>query len=155
MTFWDKVKKDVQKGFKEGIAFMKEGANVVMEKAEALTDEGKKRLKIFDLQTKVQKEIGDLGGRVYDLSDKKKNPMLDKKVNAIVSRLKKLELQIKTLESAPTPKTKKKISKRTTAKSTTSKRTAVKRTTAKRTATKRTTAKKVAARNPGKKVPKK
>ncbi len=113
MTFWEKVKKDVQKGFKEGVAFMKEGATVVMEKAEELTDEGKKRLRIFDLQTKVQKEIGDLGGRVYDLSAKVKNPMLDKKVKAIVSRVKKLELQIKKLESTSKPKAKKTAGKKT------------------------------------------
>ena len=99
MSFWDKVKKDIQKGFKEGMAFVKEGATVVMEKAEELTEEGKKRYNIFELKTKVQKEITELGGKVYDLSSKRKNPLLDSKVKANISRIKKLELKINRLEA--------------------------------------------------------
>lgn len=98
MSFWDNVKKDIQKGFKEGMAFVKEGATVVMEKAEELTEEGKKRYKIFELKTKVQKEITELGGKVYDLSSKRKNPLLDSKVKANISRIRKLELKIDKLE---------------------------------------------------------
>jgi hypothetical protein len=98
MSFWNNVKKDIQKGFKEGMAFVKEGATVVMEKAEELTEEGKKRYNIFELKTKVQKEITELGGKVYDLSSKRKNPLLDSKVKANISRIKKLELKINRLE---------------------------------------------------------
>lgn len=98
MNFWEKVKKDLQKGLKEGAHLLKEKAVVVKEKAEELAEEGKKRYKIFDLQTKVQREITELGGRVYDISSKLKNPMLDKKVKSIIARIKKLETQVTKLE---------------------------------------------------------
>lgn len=95
---WQKLKKDMQKGIKEGIEVVKEGAIFVKKKAGELTEEGKRQYKIFELKTKVQKEIAELGGKVYDLSSKIKNPMLDKKVKAIVARVKKLEAQIIKLE---------------------------------------------------------
>jgi hypothetical protein len=91
MSFWEKIKKDLQRGVKEGITAVKERATVVKEKMEKLSEEGKRQYRIFALKSKVQKEIADLGGRVYDLSSKIKNPLLDRKVKAIVSRIKKLE----------------------------------------------------------------
>jgi hypothetical protein len=98
MDFWEKVKKDIQKGIKEGIGIVSEGVTVVKAKADELTEEGKRRLKLFELQTKVQKETAELGGKVYDLSSKLKNPMLDSRVKAVVSRIRKLETQMTKLE---------------------------------------------------------
>jgi hypothetical protein len=98
MDFWEDVKKDLQKGLKEGLDFLKEGAAVVKVKAEELTDEGKKRYKIYELKAKVQSKIEDLGGRVYDLDSKKKSPMQDKKVKAIISCIKRLEARIAKME---------------------------------------------------------
>jgi hypothetical protein len=91
MGFWDKVKGDVQKGLREGMAAIKE-------KAGELTDEGKRRYGLFELKSKVHKEMAELGGRVY--GSKSKNPMLDVRVKASVSRLKKLEARIRKLEGA-------------------------------------------------------
>lgn len=99
MDFYQKIKKDLQKGIKEGIAVVKEGAAVVREKVEELTEEGKKQYNIFLLKTKVQKEIAELGGRVYGMSEKLKNPMVDRKVKALIARIKKLEAQVTRLES--------------------------------------------------------
>ena len=98
MNFWEKVKEDLQKGLEEGITVVKKGVAVVKAKAEELTEEGKKQYKIFALKAKVRDEIADLGGRVYDLSSKVKNPMLDRKVKTIVAQIKKLETQITKLE---------------------------------------------------------
>lgn len=98
MDFWEKIKSDIQKGIREGFGIVREGVTVARTKAGELTEEGKRRLKIFELNTKVQKEISELGGRVYDLSGKLTNPMLDKKVKALVARVKKLEAQITRLE---------------------------------------------------------
>ncbi len=114
MNFWEKVKKDLQKGIKEGITFVKEGATVVKEKAEELTEEAKRQYKTFDLKTKVQKEIAELGGKVYDLSAKVKNPMLDSKVKATVARIKKLEALITRLEGKAKPQAKKTATKKGT-----------------------------------------
>jgi hypothetical protein len=98
MDFWQKIKNDIQKGIREGVGIVREGVTVAKAKAEELTEEGKRRLKIFELKTKVQREISELGGRVYAVSDKLKNPMLDKKAKAVIARIRKLEAQIAKLE---------------------------------------------------------
>jgi len=98
MNFWTKIRDDLQKGVGEGIAMVKEGASVVKKKAEELTGDGKRRYQLYELKTKVHKEISELGGTVYELSEKVKNPMLNKKVKAIKAGIKKLEMQIQKLE---------------------------------------------------------
>jgi hypothetical protein len=116
MNFWDKVKNDLQKGVEEGIAIVREGASVVWKKTEELTDEGKRRYRIFDLKTRVQKEISELGGRVYELSGKATNPMRDSKVKAVQSRIKKLEAEILKLEGKPVSAGEKPRARKTTRK---------------------------------------
>src|ERR1700687_5124315 len=92
MNFWVKIKDDLQKGVGEGIAMMKEGASLVKQKAEEVTEEGKRRYQLYELKTTVHKEISELGGMVYELSAKLKNPMINSKVKAIKARINKLEL---------------------------------------------------------------
>jgi hypothetical protein len=118
MNFWTKVKGDLQKGVDEGIAFVKEGAAVVLKKAEELTEEGKKRYMVYELKSKVQKEIAELGGQVYDLSSKMKNPLLDGKVKDIMVRLKRLEDQIIKIEGKQAPAKKRPVKKTTAKKAT-------------------------------------
>jgi hypothetical protein len=98
MDFWEKIKSDIQKGIKDGIGIVKEGAIVVKTKAEELTEEGKKRLKVFELKTKVQRDLSELGGKVYALSAKGKNPLFDSKVKAVITRVNKAEARIAKLE---------------------------------------------------------
>jgi len=112
MDLWKKVKEDLQKGIEEGITYVREGASVVMKKAEELTEEGKRRYKLYDLKTKVQHEITELGGRVYELSSKVRNPILDSKVKAIKARIKKLEAEIMILEGTPKVRPRKKVAKK-------------------------------------------
>jgi hypothetical protein len=112
MGFWDEVKKDFQRSLKEGVHLLKEKATVVKEKAEELTEEGKKRYKIFDIQMRIQKEVGELGGRVYDLSSKSGNPLLDKKIKTLIARINKLEIQVTKLKGKKKIKPKKLIRRR-------------------------------------------
>jgi hypothetical protein len=112
MDFWDKIKVDIQKGIREGVGLVKEGVSVVRDAAEELTEEGKKKLRIFELKTKVQKEISELGGRVYDLRTKTKNPMSDSKVKAILSRIEKIEAQIDKFDSQSKGRPKKTATKK-------------------------------------------
>ncbi len=98
MTFWDKVKKDVSKGVKEGMAAMKEGAEYVKVKAGELTDEGKRRMELFELKSKVQRDFEALGGQVYHLHTQKKQPMTDAKVKTVLNRIRKFESKIARLE---------------------------------------------------------
>ena len=98
MSFWKEVRADLEEGVKEGIEVIKEGATFVKEKTEELTEEGKKRLKLFELKAKVRKEMTELGGQVYDLKFRVKNPLGDSKVKVVIERIKKLEDQIMRLE---------------------------------------------------------
>jgi|Deesub1362A_J573_1020465.scaffolds.fasta_scaffold00168_30 tRNA A22 N-methylase len=104
MGLWEKIRKDVQKSVMEGITTLRE-------KAEELTEEGKKKYKLLELKNKVHKEMAELGGKVYGLSSKVKNPMLDAKVKSIIERIKKLEAQIKKLEAKPKKAVKKTVRK--------------------------------------------
>jgi predicted RNase H-like nuclease (RuvC/YqgF family) len=103
MAFWEKVKTDVQKGFKEGLA-------AIREKAEELTEEGKKKYKLFELKNRVQKEMADLGGSVYRMRAEVKN--LDKTALASIERIEKLEAQIEKLEGPPGKTARKKAAPR-------------------------------------------
>jgi len=98
MTLWEKVKIDLQKGIEEGMAAIKEGAAVVKEKAEELTEEGKRRYKIFELKKEVHKDLAELGGKVYDLRSKMENPLLDNEVKTIMERIQHLEEKLTELE---------------------------------------------------------
>jgi hypothetical protein len=117
MNFWEKIKSDVQNGIEEGFIFIKEGAAVVQKKAEELTDEGKRLYRIYELKTKVEGEIAEFGGKVYELSSKMRNPMLDSKVKAIRARIKKLEAEINKLEGKPVTVQRKRTAKKKVTKS--------------------------------------
>jgi hypothetical protein len=114
MVSWDKVRKDAQKGFKDSLTALKL-------KAGELTDEGKKKYKLFELKNKLQRDMAELGGLVYDLSPKGKNPLEDGKVTAIITKLKKLEEQVRKLEGKGAKKTKKTVRKKVARKTVTKK----------------------------------
>lgn len=104
MDFWEKIKKDIQESVRDGIGKVREGVTVVRAKAGELTEEGKRRIRIFELKTKVQREISELGGRVYTLSKKSKALSPDKKVQSILTRIRRLEDKITKLEGGQTQK---------------------------------------------------
>ncbi len=109
MGLWDRVKKDAKKGVDEGVAAVRKGAAVAVEKAEELAEEGKRRYKIFELKQKVQSNFTELGGKVYDLASKgAKSPLLDARVKAAIAGIKKLEVQIVKLEKVSSKKSSKK-----------------------------------------------
>ena len=91
---FDKIKKDVKKGFKEGIAAVVQGASVVSAKMSELTAEGKRQYKILALQLKIQTQMTELGGRTYDVLNKKQSPETDRKIKAAFAKIKKLEWQL-------------------------------------------------------------
>ena len=101
MSLWDTIKKDVEKGIKEGMEAVREGATVVRKKAEKLTKDAKKRYAIIDLKVKIQKELLELGGTVYDLSSKGKDPMENRKVRSMIEKVKKMETRMDRLEGKP------------------------------------------------------
>ena len=125
MGFWDKLRRDIKKGVDEGLNAFKEGTTAIKERAGTITDDLKKRVKVFELKQKIQVHLTDLGGRVYELSsDKRKNPLADVKVKGIVDKIKKIENQISKLEAkivkkaTRAVKTTKKTAKKTARKAT-------------------------------------
>jgi hypothetical protein len=99
MTFWEKIQKDVKRSIEEGIAALREGGTTVSKKIELLTEEGKRRYKIHTLHMKVKDEFERLGGQLYDLVTKKaKDPLSNRKITSIISRIRRLENQITRLE---------------------------------------------------------
>lgn len=98
MSLWEKIKTDSEQGIVEGIDMLKEGAAYVKKKTEELTEEGRKRVNLFELKIKVRKEMTELGGRVYELKQQEESPFSDTEVKEIIERIKKLEDQIGELE---------------------------------------------------------
>ncbi len=95
---FDKIKKDVKRGIEEGIAVVKEGASIVSGKMGELTAEGKRQYRMFALKAKIQGQMTELGGRVYDMLDGKKGPAVDARIKMVFVRIKKLEEQLRKLE---------------------------------------------------------
>ena len=134
MSFWDRIQKDVKwdkiqnefkKNIEEGLTIIKDGGTAVSQKIEKLTDEGKKKYRVFNLNMKVQEEFAKLGGAIYDLIAKKsKNPLSNRNVVSILKKINKMETQIDKLEKKDTKKTKKKTTKKAARKRTVKKKTA-------------------------------
>ncbi len=98
MGFLEKVQKDIKENVHEGIAIFREGSEAVSKKIGRLTEEGKKKYKIFMLNMKIQDELAKLGGKVYDLSSQSGNPMSHKRVLSIIARIRKLEEKMEVMK---------------------------------------------------------
>lgn len=146
MSFWDQIQKDIGENLKEGLAIVKEGGEAITQKLEKLTDEGKKKYKVFNLNMKVQDEFARLGGQIYDLIVKKsKNPLSSKSVTSIISKINKLEAEISKYEGreikAKVKTAAKKTREKTTAQKATAKKATTKKTSGKKAVVKKTPAK--------------
>jgi hypothetical protein len=91
---FDKISKNLKKGMEEGIAILKEGANVVSVKMNELSAEGKKHYKAFNLNLKIQDQVNELGGITYAVLESGKSLDEDKKIKAAFAKIKKLEWQL-------------------------------------------------------------
>ena len=130
---FDKIRKDMKKSIEEGIAVVKEGAVVVSQKVGELTAEGKRQYKMFDLKTKIQNYMAELGGRTYEILNNKKSPAADSKVKSVAARIKKLEEQLRKLEGNKETAPKRKPATKTKATPKKAARPATKKTTPKTT----------------------
>jgi hypothetical protein len=108
MTFWEKIRKDVEKGVKDIEKGLKDGLTVIKKEAGVLAEGGKKKYKVFELKSNVQRQMADLGGLVYSMSGKDKDPLKDSRVKAAITKIKKTETQINKLGGAKKKAAKKK-----------------------------------------------
>ncbi len=109
MGFWDTLRKDIRKGIDEGLEAFREGTKALKQKTETMTEEIRNKVKAFEIRQKIQVDLTELGGRVYDLSsDKRKNPLRDEKVIKIIEKIRKAEERIAKLEGKSTGRPRKK-----------------------------------------------
>ena len=93
-NLFDKIKLNLKKGMEEGLAVLKEGANVVSGKVNELSEEGKSQYKIFNLTLQIQDQMKELGGMTYAVLNSMKSVDEDKKIKAAFTKIKKLEWQL-------------------------------------------------------------
>jgi uncharacterized protein Yka (UPF0111/DUF47 family) len=120
--FWGKVKSDMQKGYKGSLEYLKA-------KTEEITEESKKKYKVYEHKHKAHKQIAELGAKVYEIVNTGASLDGDDQVLAIVQKIKKIEAQIEKIETEGVKATTK---KKTAAKKKTAvrKKTIVKKKTA-------------------------
>ncbi len=117
-NIFGKIKKDLKKGFDEGIAAVVQGANVVSVKMNELSDEGKKQYKMFNIYVKIKDQKNELGELAYTLLAGGKSLDTDKKIKTTYNKIKKLEWQLnkidgdKTIKMAASKKAAKKVVKK-------------------------------------------
>lgn len=98
--FMDKIKKDLKKGWEEGLAAVMQGANVVSGKMNELSEEGKRQYQIFNLHVKIKDQMNELGEIVYAAFKKGKNLDEDKKIKSAFAKIEKLEWQLSKITDA-------------------------------------------------------
>ena len=92
MSFWERIKKDLEKDARES-------SGAIRGKSREPSEDIERIQSIDELKSKVRSWMADLGGRVYELSDRIENPMHDMKVEMMVARIRKRESQIRQLET--------------------------------------------------------
>ncbi|HDQ25248.1 MAG TPA: hypothetical protein ENN43_00680 [bacterium] len=95
---WKKIREDIRGVMKEGMAKLKEGAEIAGKKAGELTEEGKRRLKINEIKTNIHNETADLGARIYELEKEAPGTITDVMVAQHVEKIKKLAEELEALE---------------------------------------------------------
>ncbi len=97
----DRIKKDIKKGLDQGVAAVMQGASVVSLKMNALSDEGKRQYKIFNMTVKIKDQVNELGDIAYNALSSGKSLDENKKIKAAFLKIKKLEWQLDKIEGGP------------------------------------------------------
>lgn len=92
------LRRDIEEGIKQGIVYVEKGVAYVRDKAGELSEEGKKQYRVFTLKTKIQKDISELGAKVYALSAEGSIKPVHEDVRKIISRIQKAEGDLVKLE---------------------------------------------------------
>lgn len=99
MQDWNTVKAGLEKGLSQGVTAIRKSALTLKKKAGDLGEEGKRRYAAASLRLKMNRDVFELGKRVYALMGSgKQNPLLDTQVKEIARKLRKQETTIASLE---------------------------------------------------------
>lgn len=99
MDILNGLKKDIEKGLKQGVDAVKSTATLVREKAEELTEKGKTQYQLYELNNKLQKQFADLGGKLHQLAKSKKVKISNQELRKLITAIDKIQSSISKLES--------------------------------------------------------
>ena len=94
----NKLIKEIEVGIKQSIDAVKEKAAMVVEKADELTEEGKKQYRLYELKNKRQKQSAGVGQKLQKLVAEKKVTIPDKALNTLLASLSRTIAEIDRLE---------------------------------------------------------
>jgi vacuolar-type H+-ATPase subunit I/STV1 len=96
MELWEKIKKGLQDGFEA----TKEGVSLVIEKTGEMSQVAKLRIKVLGLNRKIRDNFFEIGGRLYELSKKKKDVDVfsDEKISELIKEVNTMEKEIEKTE---------------------------------------------------------
>ena len=83
--FWNKVRGDIQKGYKDSVDFLKV-------KTEVITEESKKKYKIYEHKHKAHKQISELGALTYEIINSGGSLDKNAKIKDIADKINKIEV---------------------------------------------------------------
>lgn len=101
MIDWKKMKTDISKGIKEGFETVKDGAGTVGKKAEELTEEGQRKIKIFNQKKHIQEKIEELGAEIYNAEKASPGAINHDASMAIFTKIEELSAELSVLEKKP------------------------------------------------------
>ncbi len=99
MVDWKKMKSDLSKGLKDGFETVKEGAGKVGKKAEEMTEEGQRKLKIHNLKKKTQDLMEELGALLYNAEKETPGLITHEPSKDIIGKIDALSKEIGDLEA--------------------------------------------------------
>ena len=91
MIDWKKMKVDISRGIKEG-------AETVARKAEEMTDEGQRKIKIHSIRKHIQENMEELGASVYNAEKAASGAINHEASMSIVSKIDALSQELEELE---------------------------------------------------------
>ena len=97
------LKKDIEEGIKQGVDAVRSTATLVKETAAELTEKGKTQYHIYEMKSKLQKQLAALGGKLHQLAKEKKVKVSNQDLKKLLSSIDKTNAAISKLESKQPP----------------------------------------------------
>ncbi len=98
MDVVNKLIKEIEDGVKQSINAVKARVTLVVEKADELTEEGKKQYRLYELKHKRQGQFSDLGEKLHKMVAGKKVKIAHGELKTLLSSIDKTNAEIAKLE---------------------------------------------------------
>ena len=98
MMDWKNIKEDIAKGLREGLESVKDGAGTIAKKAEELSSEGQKKVRVFNLKRRIQDDMEELGVLLYNTDKAEPGTIVSQAAREIVEKIDRKFAELKDLE---------------------------------------------------------